>query len=530
MHKRKTWIGALAFCLAVRLAGPVLAERGDDPVVARVGEAEITLAELKSYQGRFPQQSRGQVLDLLLAREVLRLAGQEQGLAADPEIADQLHQFEWQTLLQTIQDREIGAAQFGQAELEALYAEWGSGEEVRASHILCDTEAEAAAVLEQIRGGSAFETLARSRSGHKLSAQVGGEMGYMRKDMLMPEFREQVWTLPAGQVYPQPLRSRLGYHVVKATEHRKIGLDSLRGALVEELQARRRQTLRGQLAAAQRDTLHFAWDAEVARGLVGREHARPTRADSTTLVARWEGGELTVAEYLLRSRIYGVRNSLADTAAARRAGEQLTVDDLLVSAARRRGYDREAAFERKRRAKMAELFSARLFARQVDSLGAPADSLVRAYFAAHQDQFQLPPGVRVQEILLDDAARADSIKAALFAGADMAAIAASHTRRAWARGTGGDLGVLTPKTPGYGELLPLAFAAEPGQLQGPIHLGGFLVLFRVTERVPPRPATLEEARTGVVQRLQEEAMDRYIARLRQQYAEEIAVRTDLLAE
>ena len=61
-------------------------------------------------------------------------------------------------------------------------------------------------------------------------------------------------------------------------------------------------------------------------------------------------------------------------------------------------------------------------------------------------------------------------------------------------------------------------AGEPGQLQGPWKQGGFYALFRVTNRVPPRPANFEEAQSALLQRLQEEAMDRYLAALRLKYA------------
>lgn len=288
--------------------------------------------------------------------------------------------------------------------------------------------------------------------------------------------------------------------------------------------------LRAKLAAALRDSLGFVWDAAVAQSLVGRTYATPSRSDSSRTVARWRGGSLTVAEYLVRSRIYGVHNSLADTAAARRAGLQLTIDDLLVAGARRAGLAREAAFQRRLRGRTAELYAETLFARQSAALAAPGDSLIEAFFGQHRDRYQLPAGVRVQEILVDGRVRADSLRDVLAAGADMGTLAAAYTRRQWARRRQGDLGVLTADSPGFGALLPLAFAAEPGVLVGPVPLGSQFSLFRVIERRPARPMHLDEARAAVVQDLHAAAMDHYLEELRQRYRGKIHIEAGALQE
>lgn len=388
--------------LVLGAAGSV---RAADPVVATVGKTQISAGELQAQVERLSGKQPHQVLELLIARELLRLEGEAQGLGADPQLRAELDQYERKELLQLIEAREVAAGRF-----------------------------------------------------------------------------------------------------------------------------REGQTVRQGLGAALRDSLGFVWETEVARGLVGRQYARATAADSLALVARWQGGALTVAEYLKRSLIYGVRNSLADTAAARKAGEQLTLDDLLVAWARQRGYDQDPALVHRRQSKEVELWGQMLFARQVEAEGPPSDSLQRAYFGQHRDRFILPPGVKVQEILVGDARLADSLKTAILAGADMGELARGYTRRRRARQTGGDLGLLTSQTPGYGELFTLAYAAEPGQLQGPVPQGGGLALFRVTEKIAPRPAVFEEVRGEVLARLQEEAMDRYIAHLRLKYAAQIHIDKQALGE
>jgi len=54
-----------------------------------------------------------------------------------------------------------------------------SEEEVRARHILVETEDEAKAIVEQLKGGADFAALAKEKSKDPGSAQNGGDLDFM---------------------------------------------------------------------------------------------------------------------------------------------------------------------------------------------------------------------------------------------------------------------------------------------------------------------------------------------------------------
>jgi peptidyl-prolyl cis-trans isomerase C len=91
-------------------------------------------------------------------------------------------------------------------------------EEVRARHILVDTEDEAKALVEQIKGGADFATLAKEKSKDPGAAD-GGDLGYFVKSQMVPEFSEVAFKMYAGQV-SNPVKTQFGWHIIKVEDKR----------------------------------------------------------------------------------------------------------------------------------------------------------------------------------------------------------------------------------------------------------------------------------------------------------------------
>src|SRR5213078_3574381 len=94
-----------------------------------------------------------------------------------------------------------------------------SEEEVRARHILVETEDEAKAVVEQLKGGADFATVAKEKSKDPGSAQNGGDLDFMGKSELVPEFAEVAFKMYPGQV-SNPVKTQFGWHIIKLEDKR----------------------------------------------------------------------------------------------------------------------------------------------------------------------------------------------------------------------------------------------------------------------------------------------------------------------
>jgi peptidyl-prolyl cis-trans isomerase C len=91
-------------------------------------------------------------------------------------------------------------------------------EEVRARHILVETEEEAKAILEQLKAGADFATLAKEKSKDPGGAD-GGDLGYFSKDQMVPEFSEVAFKMYPGQL-SNPVKTQFGWHIIKLEDKR----------------------------------------------------------------------------------------------------------------------------------------------------------------------------------------------------------------------------------------------------------------------------------------------------------------------
>ena len=87
--------------------------------------------------------------------------------------------------------------------------------QVRASHILVPTLAEAVNLQEQITAGADFGILAKQHSTCP-SGQNGGDLGMFGRGMMVKPFEEATYNTEIGQV-TGPVQTQFGYHLIYRT-------------------------------------------------------------------------------------------------------------------------------------------------------------------------------------------------------------------------------------------------------------------------------------------------------------------------
>jgi len=90
-------------------------------------------------------------------------------------------------------------------------------EEIRASHILVKTEQEAIDLYNEISAGTTnFEEAAQEKSLCP-SGQVGGDLGFFGKGMMVKPFEDAAFALEIGEL-SQPVETQFGWHLIKLTD------------------------------------------------------------------------------------------------------------------------------------------------------------------------------------------------------------------------------------------------------------------------------------------------------------------------
>ena len=227
-------LAALALVAALA-ANPVLAQEtasggsGESEVVARVNGDEIYQADLIAFIQRLPQQLQAQVqmlmpqiLDQLVNNRLTTQAGRAAGLAKDEEVMEQVAKIEDLIVGQIFLQRAIDE-RVTDDKMEAAYQDFLTENppqrELRARHILVETEDEAKAVIVELDGGADFAALAKERSTGPSGAN-GGELPPFQAGQMVPEFSDAAFAMEVGSHSAEPVKTQFGYHVIKVEESR----------------------------------------------------------------------------------------------------------------------------------------------------------------------------------------------------------------------------------------------------------------------------------------------------------------------
>lgn len=219
------------------LATGTTGENSPDTTVAVVEGHPITLSEvgaaaraLPDPLGALPFETLYPVLlDRLIDHQSLVIVARRQGLESRLQVRRDI-QAATERILEAAYLADAAAASVTEQAIQAVYASQfanqAASEEVRARHILVATEAEARAVLDDLKKGADFITIARVLSKDP-DASAGGDLGFFRREQVWSGFANIAFALPPGQVAPSPVRNEFGWHVIKTEEKRLVAPPAL---------------------------------------------------------------------------------------------------------------------------------------------------------------------------------------------------------------------------------------------------------------------------------------------------------------
>ena len=227
----KQRVAALGILL---LSTPVWAQQpstDEDTVVAIVDGVAVHRSELEEVARGLPEQFRqmplqvlyGILLDRVIDFRLLANEAERREVADDPAVEAALARARADVLRDALVQqriREETTADKLRERYEGLkQSENFAKEEVHARHILTESEEEAKAVIEELQGGADFAALAAQRSVGP-SAQGGGDLGFFRREQMVPEFAEAAFALEPGEITTEPVQTQFGWHVIKVLDRR----------------------------------------------------------------------------------------------------------------------------------------------------------------------------------------------------------------------------------------------------------------------------------------------------------------------
>ncbi|HET6182632.1 MAG TPA: peptidylprolyl isomerase [Acetobacteraceae bacterium] len=234
---------AAAIGLALGASGPAWAQPAPspqggaagkpagDPLLAKVGDQEIRLSDLQTALDSLPANVRQMppdtlypmLLDRLIDQAALAQEAERSGLAKDPAVQREVKLAETMALGSAELNRTV-RPQITEEALKTRYekeiANQPPQKEVHAEHILVDSEDQAKDIIAQLNKGADWNMLAKKYS-KDTGAPDGGDLGFFKKDQMVPAFANAAFALQPGQITQQPVHTQFGWHVIKVLAQRE---------------------------------------------------------------------------------------------------------------------------------------------------------------------------------------------------------------------------------------------------------------------------------------------------------------------
>jgi peptidyl-prolyl cis-trans isomerase C len=206
-------------------------DRSADTVVAEVGPHKITwgniadtIRTMPPIVGNLPFPALYQrIASQLVEQEALVLRGESAGLDKDPAVRRREQNAADQALAADVVRRSLAPDLTDKALRETfnkLVADKPAPEEVRARIIVVASREEADGLIQRLAKGADFADLARDLSNDG-TAPNGGDLGYVRLDMVSPEIGSVMFALAPGQTTAYPVKSRNLWFIVRVEARRQ---------------------------------------------------------------------------------------------------------------------------------------------------------------------------------------------------------------------------------------------------------------------------------------------------------------------
>ncbi len=226
---QKKYVFATAAAVVVLLAGAftykVYAERNNG-VAAVVNGEQITVADIKEAYEQTPQikaqvsfeEFYNRALEVMINSKLALQAANAANVQTSEEYTKELAAMQDDLARKIYIEQQI-AQKVTDAEVKKVYDEYvanfKSEKEIKAKHILVDTEDLAKEIIAKLNKKSAsFDELAKKYSKDQ------ADLGYFTAEAMVPEFSQAAFAMKKGTFSQKPVKTEFGYHVILVEDTR----------------------------------------------------------------------------------------------------------------------------------------------------------------------------------------------------------------------------------------------------------------------------------------------------------------------
>ena len=202
-----------------------IAQANDQISVGTVNGKDIWLDDVLRAAERLPDEFQqaplenyfSQLVADMIDSQLAATAARSDGYDTKPEIAAAMQMAANRVLAESWLAEKV-RFEITETAIQSAYnkfvADTASREQLTASHILVETEAEAKAVIRALHDGGDFAELAKAKSTGP-SGPNGGALGTFERGQMVPAFETAAFNLAIGSYSDTPVQTQFGWHVIK---------------------------------------------------------------------------------------------------------------------------------------------------------------------------------------------------------------------------------------------------------------------------------------------------------------------------
>ena len=248
MYLRKIVSSILAFLLfSIMFLKATQAQ--NIPIVANVNNEDISLETMIHAMNELPPEIQSQpfmsyyedLLERVIDIKLFAQEGKKMKLNEEPSVRAAIDFVIEKVLMQAFLSKYV-QENIKEENLKASYnnfiADETSREEIKASHILMDTESEAIDVINMLNDGDDFAELAKNKSTGP-SGPSGGDLGWFKRGQMVPPFEKVAFSLNKNEITQIPVQTQFGWHVIKIFDKRipeAPSYESMKNKLIQDLE------------------------------------------------------------------------------------------------------------------------------------------------------------------------------------------------------------------------------------------------------------------------------------------------------
>lgn len=449
-------------------------------ILAKIGELEITEADIARVIATFPEENRDylnsaegreRILNQKIANVVMAMSAKENGSVLSPQDALRRDDFEEQYLAQMEIEEAFGALNVTEEDCLNYYEEckqtFQTPEEINAKHILVDSEEQIKEIKAKIEAGEMTFDEAAQKFSTCPSSEDGGELGFFSRGMMVPEFDEAAFNAELN-VVTEPVKTQFGYHLILVFDKKEAGVTPFEDV--------KEQIMQQMTQMQQNNTLiKKVEDLKAKYGDV-----TPDEAAIDRLIALYPDQH---QEFLKTEE---GRNGIRD---------QKTAYMVLARAAKEKGKDQERDCKAVTSDFEEQIFAQEAIQALFDSIKVPEEE-VRKYYELTISTHTVPEQVNAKHILVESEDLAKEIKAKIEVGEMTFEEAAEKYSTCPSKSRGGDLGMFE-----RGRMVPefdeASFAAELNVVTEPVKTQFGYHLIKVVDKTEERVKAFDEVRNQI---------------------------------